>query len=448
MYSIIDVETTGMGSTGNKITDISIFVHDGEKVINEFHSLVDPEKPIPYKIVQLTGITDQMVRGAPKFREIAKTIFDITRDTVFIAHNVSFDYGVIRSEFKSLSFNYEREKLCTVQMSRKILPGHKSYSLGRLCDDLGIIIDGRHRAEGDARATVELFDMLLDKDEKREFINKGIDKKTIESILPPLLSIDVVNKIPNTIGVYYFHNSEGEIIYVGKSINIRNGVLSHFRDKAQKELRMCLEIVNVTYEETGTKLIALLKESADIKEFHPSYNKAQKKSRETYGVVTYEDQSGIMRLGYNQLKLVSNPIQYFYSQKSAKQFLEKLCDDFHLCPKFCQIQFSNEKCSNAKTKKCKGICYGEESKDDYNQRVKKALSRFTLNQITKLIKGNGRNESESSFVYIEKGTYKGYGYVNKELGLTELEVIENHMKEQNHNGDVQKILNSTLRTLN
>ena len=154
MYSVVDIETTGNGYKGQKITEISVLVFDGKKIINEFTSLVNPEQNIPAFITNLTGITDVMVRSAPKFYEIAKKVEEITKDTVFVAHNVNFDYNIIRDEFKSLGFDFKRKKLCTVRLSRKIIPGLSSYSLGNICSAEGIEIAARHRAKGDAEATV------------------------------------------------------------------------------------------------------------------------------------------------------------------------------------------------------------------------------------------------------------------------------------------------------
>jgi len=163
-YAIIDVETTGMGVQGNRITEIAILVHDGQKVIEEYESLVNPERNIPHTITRLTGINDYMVADAPKFYEIAKKVIEMTSDCVFVAHNVNFDYNVIHKEFSELGFPFRRKKLCTVRLSRKLIPGLPSYSLGKLCNSVGIPLNDRHRAMGDTRATTILFERLLSLD--------------------------------------------------------------------------------------------------------------------------------------------------------------------------------------------------------------------------------------------------------------------------------------------
>ncbi|MGZ4116763.1 MAG: 3'-5' exonuclease [Bacteroidia bacterium] len=163
MFAIIDIETCGgkFNYPNGRITEICILVHDGLSVVDKFSTLIDPECYISPLYTNITGITNDMVKSAPKFHQVAKKIHELTDNRIFVAHNVSFDYNFIEGEFASLGFHFEREKLCTVQMSRKLIPGKKSYSLGKLCESLGIPNRARHRAEGDAVATAQLFDILL-----------------------------------------------------------------------------------------------------------------------------------------------------------------------------------------------------------------------------------------------------------------------------------------------
>ena len=214
LYTVVDIETTGNGYKGSKITEISIFVFDGKTVIDEFTTLVNPEQNIPAFITNLTGITNAMVRNAPKFYEIAKKVEEITKDTIFVAHNVNFDYNIIHEEFKNLGFSFKRKKLCTVRLSRKIIPGLTSYSLGNICTHENIPINGRHRAKGDAEATTELFRRIIERDDNFT-INSFLNPKSRQATLPPLLDKKIVDNLPETFGVYYFKNLEKEIIYVG-----------------------------------------------------------------------------------------------------------------------------------------------------------------------------------------------------------------------------------------
>lgn len=168
MFVIIDIETTGNSCKYGFITEIAVYQHNGQKVTNIYSTLINPGIDIPYYITRLTGIDNEMVKNAPKFYEVAKTIVELTAGRIFVAHNVKFDYNFLKEEFERLGYVFNRKTLCTVQMARKFLPGHKSYSLGKLCSDLGIEINGRHRASGDALATVKLFEILLKKNEMTE----------------------------------------------------------------------------------------------------------------------------------------------------------------------------------------------------------------------------------------------------------------------------------------
>ena len=167
MFSIIDIETTGNQYKYGKITEIAIYQHNGQEITGSFSTLINPEIDIPFFITDLTGIDNQMVKDAPRFFEVAKTIVEMTLGRTFVAHNVNFDYKFIREEFARLGFDFSRKTMCTVQLSRRLLPGHRSYSLGRLCSDLGITIDGRHRAAGDAMATAKLFNILIQKNAEK-----------------------------------------------------------------------------------------------------------------------------------------------------------------------------------------------------------------------------------------------------------------------------------------
>ena len=443
MYSVVDIETTGNGYKGQKITEISIFIFDGKKIIDEFTSLVNPEQKIPYFITNLTGITEAMVRTAPKFYEIAKKVAEITKDTVFVAHNVNFDYNIIRDEFKSLGFDFKRKKLCTVRLSRKIIPGLASYSLGNICSAEGIEIAARHRAKGDAEATVELFRRLIKRDQKFT-INSFLNAKSREATLPPLLDKQVVDRLPERHGVYYFKNAQKEVIYVGKANNIKQRVISHFYDKKKKERTMCLETADISYTETGSELIALLHESSEIKHLYPKFNRAQRKAGEAVGLFSYEDQKGILHLAFNRLKLTPNPIMKFYSMAACRSTLEKICSAFELCPKYCHLQTNVNACFHYQLQQCRGICSEKETIESYNKRVHKAIKSLGLQTENLVIKQNGRNDKEIGFVLILNGIYQGFGYIHKNLELSSPEDYLLHVNPQKDNRDIQRILNAYL----
>lgn len=441
-YAIIDIETNG----GIKITEISIFISDGTSIIDEFTTLINPECNIPPRITSLTGIDNFMVKDAPKFYEVAKEIYTITNDCIFVAHNVNFDYGIISKEFKALGSDYKRKKLCTIRLSRKLLPNKRSYSLGKLCLSEGIELRDRHRARGDAEATVILFHKLLNLNENNEtnVFESFLNPRSREATLPPLLPKNVFDNLSQKHGVYYFWNEAKEIIYVGKANNIKQRVLSHFYDKKKKEISMCMATANITYTETGNELLALLLESSEIKHIYPKFNRAQRRSSESYGLFSYKDRKGITHLAWNALKVVKDPIIKFYSSSEARGFMEKLCESYELCPKYCHLQTNVSSCFHYQLKKCKGICRNEETVNSYNERVAKAIASVRFNTENFVILEDGLNENEISFVLILNNIYKGFGYIKDAYDLTTQDYI-NALVPKKDNRDIQRILHGYLR---
>ena len=442
IYTIIDVETSGKS---NKITEISVFKYDGTQVIDEFTSLVNPEVYIPDYITSLTGIDNATVADAPTFAEVANDILAITEGTTFVAHNVNFDYNVIRNEFKALGIDFNRKKLCTVRLSRKLLPGHKSYSLGKLCKSLDITIVDRHRARGDAEATVILFETLLNQEAADKVFADFLKKSSKEATLPSHLPTSVFNKLPNSAGIYYFKNKKGEIIYIGKAKDIKKRVLSHFYSKAQKSLDLCRNTADIDFELSGSELIALLMEDAAIKQHYPEYNVVSKRTPKAYAIFNYEDRQGITHLAYNTLKATPNPIETFSNVTDCRQYLEQLCTKFALCPKFCHLQDGVVQCSHYKITTCKGVCANQESVTDYNLRVSSAIDYINNNKENVVLKQKGRHNQEEAFVLIKDNIYLGYGFIDKSEQINNPEDLETFLIPQKENFDVWKILRSVLK---
>ena len=446
LYAVVDIETTGHGQKGQKITEISALIFDGKKIVNEFTTLVNPEQNIPPFITNLTGITNAMVRNAPKFHEIAKKVAEITKNTIFVAHNVNFDYNIIRDEFEALGFNWKRKKLCTVRLTRKIIPGLPSYSLGNICSGENIPVNGRHRAKGDAEATVELFRRLIERD-TQFIINSFLNPKSRQATLPPLLDKKTVDTLPEKFGVYYFKNSAKEIIYVGKANNIKQRVISHFYDKKKKEQEMCLETAFISYTETGSELLALLLESSEIKHRYPKFNRAQKNNKEAIALFSYEDQKGIIHLAFNKVKLVPTAIITFFSLQECRSYLENLCEIFTLCPKYCHLQTNVAQCSHHQLIECKGVCCDKESVIDYNKRVQKAIISIGIGAENLVITEKGRTPNEVGFALVLEGSYKGFGYIEstQASALKNPEDYQFFLEPRRDTNDVQKILASYLR---
>lgn len=297
MYAVIDLETTGGKFNEEGITEVAIYKYDGDEIVDQFISLVNPERPIQPFVVQLTGITDKMVLTAPKFYEVAKRIIEITSDCVFIAHNTSFDYRVLRTEFGRLGYDYIRETLCTVELSKKLIPDLPSYSLGKLCKSVGIPLNGRHRASGDAMATVKLLKLLLSKD-----IDKEITKSTVKILedKQKVLSNQLLSSIevmPTTTGVFYIHNNDGDIVYIGKNTNIKRGVNQLFLRTSKKTKKLQSITSSISFDQTGNELFSQIKFDTEFKTHNPKFNTHRRKKTET--VVFNNDNMIVVDKGRN-----------------------------------------------------------------------------------------------------------------------------------------------------
>lgn len=271
MYAILDIETSGGKFNEEGITEIAIYKFDGEHVVDKFISLVNPERKIDAFVSNLTGITDSMVKNAPKFYEIAKRVIEITENCTFVAHNVSFDYRVIQTEFRRLGFDYQRLTLCTVALSKKLLPDQDSYSLGKLCKSIGIPILERHRANGDAMATVKLFKILLDKDVEKNILSEALKKNEVKSLAINYLKL--LDSLPSDAGIFYIHAIDGAIIYIGKSKNIKKKVTTLLIQKTKTSCLIQKNIHAITFEKTGNELFASIKHYIEITNNKPLYNK-------------------------------------------------------------------------------------------------------------------------------------------------------------------------------
>ena len=444
-YAIIDVETTGGRPKESKITEIAIYIHDGEKVVDELCTLINPEMPIPEFIMRLTGISDDMVAGAPKFFEVAKQIVEITEGCVFVAHNVGFDYGMIRGEFRSLGFDYRRDQMCTVRASRHLLPGFESYSLGKLCRALGIQAKNRHRASGDAMATVELFDMLLDKTAGNlsGFINSEIDTQNLN----PNIDLDSIDELPEKVGVYKLFDEDNQLIYIGKSKNIKKRVDQHLKNyKANKNGEMRKDICRAEFILTGSELIALLLESKLIKKHKPKYNRMLRKSRFSHGLFKYIDQNGYICLHVKSLsKTVDIPLTAFSSTSEGSQILHAITDKYELCQKLNGLYKSANSCFRYQTKECRGACIKNESVEDYNERVQLALSKMEFSNDNFVILDKGRSKTEKSIVWVENGSYVGFGYIPFQMWKMRPDKWSEFLERQMEDKDDRAIISLHLR---
>jgi len=443
MYAIIDIETTGGQYNAEGITEIAIYKFDGHEVIDQFISLVNPEIPIQPFVVKLTGINNAMLRSAPKFYEVAKRIIEITQDCIMVAHNASFDYRILKTEFKRLGYDFDKNTLCTVELSKKLIPDLPSYSLGKLVRSLGIPMTDRHRASGDAMATVKLFKMLLAKDSEKIIIKSLVKSEISKGMTPKLL--DIIESVPAKTGIYYMHNEKGDIIYIGKSKNIKKRVNQHFTGTNPKSKKIQNEIFAVTYEETGSELVALLKESEEIKINKPIYNRAQRKSIFQWALYVEKNEEGYLSLKLNKADGRKKEITSFSSLAEGKTALFRITEKYDLCQKINSLYETKSSCFQYEIKQCLGACINKELAVNYNLRVQEFLTKNTFERQNVVIIERGRSIEEKCAILIENGIYKGFCFYDLNYQINQIDILKTLIIPMQHNRDVKNILQSYLR---
>jgi len=439
----LDIETTGGKYNEEGITEIAIYKFDGHTVVDKFVSLVNPEREIQPFVVNLTGIDNQMLRRAPKFYEVAKRIVEITEDCIIVAHNAQFDNRILKTEFKRLGFGFKRETLCTVELAKKLIPGQDSYSLGKLARALGIPVNDRHRADGDAMATLKLFKILLNKDLDKYIVQGSVRLEPKRQMEPNHKNI--IDALPTITGVYYIHDEHGKIICIGKSNNIKHRINQHFTNTNPKSKKIQLLANTVTYEATGSELVALLKESQEIKRNRPIYNRALQRKIFTHALYSFKDEHGYINLKIDKADGRKKPITTFSNRQSAKSFMFKAVEEYMLCQKLTGLYPSKTNCFNYTIKSCNGACIQEEAPNDYNHRVKQLIAKNSYDSQNMLIIDRGRDVDERSVVYIENGVFKGLGFFDLNYQINTMEVLESVITPMENNRDTQHIIQSYLR---
>lgn len=420
-YAIVDIETTGAYAGGSCMTEIAVLVHDGTQVLEEYHSLINPGQPIPHHIQVLTGIDNAMVAEAPMFKEIAASIFELLRDKIFVAHNVSFDHSFIHKQLSDCGYFLKVPKLCTVRLSRKCFQGLPSYSLGKLCQSLGIAIHDRHRAYGDARATVTLFERILAADHEG-YVQQYLKKGSKEQRLPSQVPLNQFEKLPERPGVYFFRDGQGKLIYVGKAINIRKRVYSHFTGNniSQRRQLFINDIRQIDYEETGTELMALLKECHYIKQHWPQYNRALKQYEPKFGLIDYVDHSGFIRLCICRLAAGSRALSYFDNVTEATQCLLGLINRFKLDSRLC-VFYRNPKNTEAVNVTLNAAVRNEIQAEEHNSQVEEAIASLKSQVFSFVVMDKGRNEEEKSYIYYKENKVYALGYLPKDETVRDIE---------------------------
>ena len=443
MYAILDIETTGGQFNEEGITEIAIYKYNGHEIVDQFISLVNPEIPIQPFVVKLTGINNAMLRSAPKFFEIAKRIIEMTNGCVLVAHNASFDYRILRTEFRRLGYDFNQQTLCTVELSKILLPEQPSHSLGKLVRALGIPMADRHRASGDAMATVKLFKMLLDKDLEKNIVKELIKTEMIKGIAPKLL--DIVEHLPSKTGIYYIHREDGGIIFIGKSKNIKKRVNQHFTGITKSAKKIQHEVFTVTYEETGSELIAVLKESEEIKINRPIYNRMSPKNNFAWAIYTEKDQNDYLNLNLRKADGRKKEIMAFTTAQEGKNALFRHTANYGLCQKLTGLYETKSHCFQHTINECDGACIGLISNAEYNARVQEFIAKNSFDNQNLILVDKGRTINERSAILIENGIYKGYAFYDLNYQVTNVEILKNIIIPMQNNRDTRNIIQNHIR---
>lgn len=427
-YAIVDIETTGGYAAGSSITEIAIRIFDGCNIVDSYETLVRPDHNIPLYITALTGIDYEMVCDSPAFEDVARNVFDMLDGRIFVAHNVNFDYSFLKHHLEDAGYNYSAPKLCTVRMARKIKPGLHSYSLGNLCATLGIEITNRHRAGGDADATVLLFQKLM-KWDTDGLIPAMLKKGSKEQQLPPNLPREDFEALPGKPGVYYFRDSKNKVVYVGKAKDLRKRVAQHFSGHNPNPQRQDFlrDIFSITYEVCATELMAFILEAVEIKRIWPKYNRALKKYEPKFGLFTYVDLQGYQRLFIGKYNKSHLPVQVFTTRSGGMNKLRELTKRFGLCASLCKLPDCG--LCNLLDKKSDLLCTANQPPGVYNGQVEQALSYLKEDMPGFYITDKGRDSSEKSCIWVENGNFYGMGYISNDADINSLDDLKDSLTQ-------------------
>ncbi|MBL8525041.1 MAG: 3'-5' exoribonuclease [Betaproteobacteria bacterium] len=378
--AVVDLETTGTAATADAITEIGIVLIDHGHVVEEWSSLVNPQCVIPPEIQALTGITDDMVRDAPTFAELAEEVFARLQDRLFVAHNARFDYGFIKNAFRRLGRPFTADVLCTVRLSRKLYPEYVQHNLDSLIERHRLAAEGRHRALGDARLAWQFLSVVA-RDHAAETVMAATRSLLKMPSLPPQLDADALKAIPDGPGVYVFYGVNDLPIYIGKSVNLRDRVRSHFSSdhRQSNDLRLSLELRRIDFEETAGEFGALLRESQLIKSSKPLRNLRLRRNAQLVFVRLADLSRPAEIIAFDDADLENANALFgpFAARPRAREMLTRLAAEHGLCWKALGVEAGGlaegAPCFARQIRRCLGCCVGAETLATHNARLAIAL---------------------------------------------------------------------------
>jgi DNA polymerase-3 subunit epsilon len=401
-YAIIDIETTGGSFKTGRITEVAVYLHSGAKLLDEYSTLINPEVPIPPFVAKLTGISDKLVSTAPTFAEIAEELLRITAGAVFVAHNANFDYSFVKEEYRRLGMDFRMKRLCTVQLSRKTFPGLPSYSLDKLTKELGIALDGHHRATVDALATLKVFEKILEKQNTPHIFESYSPIPDLSGVRSPLITPEIIRSIPDECGVYRFFNAEDETIYVKRSDNMLTSICERLGNlELEMVRRMRADLYRIEYTETGSALLAQLIEADMVLREHPRYNHGKFSLKIEYGIYL-QDYRGVPHLVLQRKRSRHEAIMYFASFYEGLELLRYRSKEWDL--PVSEIPLGR--------KPVPAIALTSEA--DMEAGV------YDLQTGHYVIEDEGRHIDEKTLILVEHGIPVGFGYFDYTMEVTAL----------------------------
>ncbi len=380
----VDLETTGTSASYNRVIEIGILKTIDGKIVKKYKTLINPQTHIDPFIEQLTGIRPADLENAPLFEDVKDEIAEILADSVFVAHNVRFDYGFLRNEFKRCGTRLSLKHFCTVKLSRILFPDLKRHNLDAVIEKFGIKCENRHRAMDDAKVLYEFYkksQKLVDSEVFERAVNIALKRPSI----PLNISQDVLDNLPESSGVYVFYGEGDSILYIGKSINIHDRVLSHFSNDhvSSTDMKISKEITHIETIVTSGELGALLLESTMIKKHQPFFNRRLRASRKMTILMKCVDQNGYNSTEIKELEAISvtdidNIIGVFKNPKQVKDFLYILAKNYRLCPKLLRLEKTKSYCFYYQLNQCDGACKNDELNLKYNLRFDEAFYKHKI----------------------------------------------------------------------
>ncbi len=444
MYSFLHIETSGPEPLSDRILFIAILNHNGKNPTDSFSGYLAALHPIPSRRM----LPDEIIPEQPlQFHHVARKIVELTDDKILVAHDALTAYAFLKQEFRQLGYTFQRKMLCTQRLTRKLFPDLPSHSLRRLASHFDLSPPGATETSGNAQLTMALFFKLMQLKERGE-ISFQLDRETTETHLSPALSGAQIQSLPEKTGVYFFYGENRELLYIGKSCNIRKRVHSHFRGMMNAPLERAWkeQVHHIEFEVTGSELIALLYESHLIKEQQPLYNRDQKTINYRFGLFPYTNNKGYLCFRVAALSNeLPEPLRVFRSKSEGDSFLSRLSKELHLCQKLCHLDHSRGGCFGYHLGMCNGACCGKEDPKAYNRRAKKVFGEYRYPYPDFLVIGEGRHSDEWSVVDVCNGVYRGFGFTPRLSALPAVHELKQVVLPRPEYPDIRRIIISCLR---